>query len=228
MTLKDSGIYCIEHIATGKKYVGSAHNLHRRFKTHLSKLRGNKHHSYKLQEAWNEYGEGAFKIVVMERHPIDGLLEREQQVIDELDVVRNGYNVAMFSEAPHKGKKHSEETKAKMRASHKARKPISEETRQRLREAAIEREKMKKETGYQVSEETRARLSASGKGRKVSAEHIEKLRSLFTGKPLAEETKRKLSEALKGRKATEETRRKLSEAGYRRWARARGEQLEAA
>jgi group I intron endonuclease len=218
MTLKDSGIYCIEHIATGKKYVGSAENLHKRFKTHLSKLRGGRHHSHKLQAAWDEHGEGAFKIVIMKRCSKNELLKLEQEMIDSLDTVKSGYNVAMFSEAPMAGRAHSEETRAKMRASHKARKPISEETRQRLREAAIEREKMKKETGYQVSEETRAKLSASGKGRKVPQEHIDKLRALFTGKPLTEETKRKLSEALKGRKPTDETRAKISAGNRRRWA----------
>lgn len=204
MSLKTSGIYYIEHLASGRRYVGSAVNLERRFKKHLTQLRSGKHHSYKLQEAWNEFGEGAFEFNVLIRCSEDKLIELEQRTIDRLNVVRVGFNVAEFADSPNKGRKMSAESRAKISASSKNRKPISEETRQRLREAAVERERMKKETGFQVSDETKAKLAAAGKGREVSAETREKIRAANAGRPLTEEHCQKLSKAQRAREKRSE------------------------
>lgn len=63
-----------------------------------------------------------------------------------------------------KGRKHSEETKAKMRAT---RANISDETRQKLREASL---------GHGASEETREKLRKAATGKSPTPETREKLR----------------------------------------------------
>lgn len=55
------GVYAIVHVPTNVGYVGSANNLRRRFKEHRTCLRGGRHHSKYLQNAWGKYGENAFE-----------------------------------------------------------------------------------------------------------------------------------------------------------------------
>lgn len=55
------GVYAIVHVPTNVGYVGSANNLRRRFKEHRTCLRGGRHHSKYLQNAWSKYGENAFE-----------------------------------------------------------------------------------------------------------------------------------------------------------------------
>lgn len=62
----------------------------------------------------------------------------------------------------------------------------------------------------QISEETRAKMSASKTGRLVSAETREKLRTIHLGKTKSEEHKEKLRQANTGKTASEEARRKMS------------------
>ena len=50
------GIYKITNLVNGKIYIGSAIRIDRRFKSHLSQLRGNYHINSHLQNAFNEYG----------------------------------------------------------------------------------------------------------------------------------------------------------------------------
>jgi group I intron endonuclease len=58
-----SGIYKIENVIDGKKYVGSSKNLNKRKATHWRSLRNNKHHNQHLQRAFNLYGEDSFRFV---------------------------------------------------------------------------------------------------------------------------------------------------------------------
>lgn len=115
--LKESGIYAIEHTASGKRYVGSAQNLDRRLKKHIYHLNKGTHHSIKLQAAWNKYGVDAFVLVVILKCPIHELLAREQEELDILDTVECGYNISKFADAPMRGRKMSEATRQKMRES---------------------------------------------------------------------------------------------------------------
>src|SRR5258708_15053375 len=72
------GIYRITCIITGKIYVGSAVNLRRRCRAHLSTLQRNGHHNPKLQAAFNKYGPGAFTFEVLELVLLPSLTMREQ------------------------------------------------------------------------------------------------------------------------------------------------------
>lgn len=216
------GIYAIEHIESGKRYIGSSQNMAHRLPTHVWKLRKGIHHSAHLQAAWCLYGESAFRfILVLQCETEQELLDCEQLEIEMQNAVDSGYNMAKFAGAPMRGRKMSEETKAKMRASHANRAPISEETRERHRLAAVEREQGKRESGFEVSEDTRKKLSDAGMGRVVSEETKEKIRIANSGVSLSDEHRQKLSVAHSGKTLTEEHRQKISEAGKSRWAKVR-------
>jgi group I intron endonuclease len=58
-------IYSIQNKVNGKCYIGSTNNLKRRWAEHKATLRGNKHHSFILQRAWNKYGEDNFKFKLL-------------------------------------------------------------------------------------------------------------------------------------------------------------------
>lgn len=64
-------------------------------------------------------------------------------------------------------------------------------------------------TGRKHSNETKAKLSAAGKGRKLSAEQIEKQSAARIGYKTPQETKDKISAKLKGRVFTPEWRAKM-------------------
>lgn len=79
--LKFSGIYCITNIINNKCYIGSSCNISVRFRLHKSSLKRNKHHSIKLQNAWNKYGESSFKIEILVKCPLEYLKKAEQKCI---------------------------------------------------------------------------------------------------------------------------------------------------
>ena len=85
-----SGVYIIENLETGDRYVGSAAHIASRWAKHRHDLRNGLHHSTALQQAWHKYGEDAFLFEVWEECEPELLLELEQSTIDEL---RPRYNV---------------------------------------------------------------------------------------------------------------------------------------
>jgi len=62
---KICGIYKIENLVNGKVYIGSSIDIYRRWENHKSTLRGNRHHSFMLQRAWNKYKEKDFKFEII-------------------------------------------------------------------------------------------------------------------------------------------------------------------
>lgn len=162
-----SGIYKIEHIDSGKLYVGSAINLRKRWNRHLFLLRKNRHDNIHLQRAWDLYGAESFKFSVLEHvFEPNELIAREQFWIDKLEVMRTGYNLSPFA-GSRKGKKHTDETKRKIAKACQGR-LVSEETRQRMSIAF---------TGRTMSPEARAKLSVIGRNR--SPETRAKQRATF-------------------------------------------------
>lgn len=132
-------VYKIKNIVNGKEYVGSALHYERRKKRHLKALRENKHHSYKLQYAFNKYGEGNFSFEVIEgTNDNSQLLSKEQFYIDTLNPA---YNICMIAGSSF-GIKHSEQTREKMRnaqrkyfksnSAHNKGKPFSIEARNKM------------------------------------------------------------------------------------------------
>jgi len=90
-----------------------------------------------------------------------------------------------------KGRKDTEETKAKKRAS---------------------------KLGSTLSSSHKNAISKGHAGKVMTAEHRDNIRKAREGSKLSEETKKKISESGKGRKFSDETRRKLSEKAKARWA----------
>ncbi len=72
--------------------------------------------------------------------------------------------------------------------------------------------------GREVTAETRAKISAAGKGRVQSPEEIEKRRLKLCGHTCSIETRRKISESQKGRPVPDDRRLKISNSGKRVWA----------
>lgn len=92
--MKISGIYQIENILTGKKYVGCSKNIKKRFTQHKAYLNRKKHPNSRLQSAWNEHGADIFKFSLIEAitDECGALLEREKHWINHYKSNEDGYN----------------------------------------------------------------------------------------------------------------------------------------
>ena len=77
----DSGIYAIVCRVNTRKYYGSTYNFVARKAQHWSDLRHNRHRNIHLQRAWNKHTEAAFDFIVVERVPVDQLLEAENRYL---------------------------------------------------------------------------------------------------------------------------------------------------
>jgi group I intron endonuclease len=219
----ERGIYAIESINNGRRYVGSAVSIRRRWAEHRRDLALGRHKNSKLQRAWNKYGPENFKFVILE--PVlesADLIEREQHWIDRLEVVGTGFNI-LPTAGSCLGRRHSDETKAKMRAASIG-KGFSPEVIKKMAEMR-RGTKQSPETiakrsaalmGRVFPPEVRAKISAANMGRKCSPESIAKRLAKMKGIPFSAEHRAKLSEAGKGRTQSAETRRKISEANLGR------------
>jgi group I intron endonuclease len=88
-----AGVYIIRCKVTGKVYVGSSKNIQARWQGHKVSIKRGKHHSRKLQEDWNKYGENAFEFEIV-KEVADGFMTvYEQLYINQYDSCTNGYNV---------------------------------------------------------------------------------------------------------------------------------------
>lgn len=228
---KKSGVYKITNVLNGNVYVGSAVFFKRRWSLHKSELRKNHHHSPKLQNAWNKYGEDNFEFSVIEELPPvkDVLLEREQFWMDYYEAYNtHNYNVAVTAGSPMTGRKHTPERNAKMSIIMKGKQNglgyrHTDDAKERIKEAATGRwhrpDSLEKMSSYQSNRtpEHRKRLGESRKGWNPSPEV--RLRMSEAGKrraPPSEETRRKLSENKKGWIPSEETKTKMAQAAKNR------------
>jgi group I intron endonuclease len=91
--LEYSGIYKITCNSLGKIYIGSAQKLSQRFWSHRNNLSKNKHPNYKLQRAWEFYGEESFVFEPILICRKEDLLMYEQKFLDLYECVENGLNI---------------------------------------------------------------------------------------------------------------------------------------
>ena len=232
-----SGVYQIKHIASGKRYIGSSAQTRIRWVQHQTDLKGSYHTNSYLQRAWNKYGPEAFRWSILEEVSPEMLLEAEQKWIDQ---IRPEYNIALYAASSMRGRKASEETRAKLskalkgRISNRKGQTMSKETRKAISESLRGNTNRR---GKRASRETRQKMSASKiewwETHGVSEDTREKLRRISTGKKFSEASKQKMREArLKwhreigvseaareklrkshtGKKHTEESKRKMREA----------------
>jgi group I intron endonuclease len=88
------GIYCIEHISSGRKYYGSSMNVEKRLKQHQLDLQKQKHHNIQLQRAVDKHSISDFNFYLIEETQFNNrqlLLNLEQEYIDNNLC---GYNMA--------------------------------------------------------------------------------------------------------------------------------------
>jgi group I intron endonuclease len=79
----DIGVYQVVCKITEKRYVGSTTvSFKSRWATHKRLLRSGKHHSIKLQKAWNKYGENNFLFLILDILPAQDCLIYEQTYLD--------------------------------------------------------------------------------------------------------------------------------------------------
>lgn len=182
-------IYRILNVVTDQFYVGSAINFRRRRWEHIDALKKGVHHCKKLQVAWDEYGPDAFEFEVIEESADADVLQIEDTYLVQhagqdicyntatstmqppsvdlhtLEKIRESMKRLYAADPdshPRVGKKHSEETKAKISKAKKANPTRYWEGRER-------------------SEETRAKISKTQKGvpkpgRRYTKEGLEKVR----------------------------------------------------
>lgn len=166
--MRISGIYQIQSkIHPDRIYIGSAADIQQRRRRHLKDLRKSKHHSIKLQNHFNKYGEQDLQFSLVLECDIGVLIHAEQAFIDHYDPWFNICKIAGCSaigQTPwNKGKHLSEETKRKIGEKNKDRE-FSEGHRRNLSEAHIGQIPWNK--GKQWSKESKRNMSKAHKGPK--------------------------------------------------------------
>lgn len=235
--MKICAIYIITNAVNGRQYVGSSVDVQGRWRTHARTLDNGTHHNRKLLRAWEKDGASCFQFEVLETVPEPNLLiSREQFYMDtlkpwynvapradsSLGVKRSSETRAKISQAK-TGVTHTEETRRKMSETHR-RSDLREASRRQGAEnmksmtPQARAENLKKaqaaraKTFYQVSEETRHKLSEALKGRTPSDRCLAAAAEHNRSRIRSDEARANISEALKGRTFSEETRAKFSAA----------------
>lgn len=195
-----SGVYSIKNNITNLEYIGSSKNIEKRWKEHLWMLESRKHHSKKLQNAWNKHGKDNFTFSIIEECELELLLETEQFWIDKKQAYKRkfGYNICEKANSVI-GKKHSEETIKKIRRAKLGDlnpnwngKSCYSETREKKRQQNLGEKNPF--YGKKHSEKTREKISFSHKGEK----------NYLYGKKLKESHRKKMT------KSVRESRSKLN------------------
>lgn len=93
-------IYYIINAQNGKRYVGQTFNFERRKSQHLNELRKKTHHSHKLQNAYNKYGEDNFiwEVDEVEIDNEEDLSLAEMAMIEHYNSYQDGYNETLGGE----------------------------------------------------------------------------------------------------------------------------------
>ncbi|MCD8377881.1 MAG: GIY-YIG nuclease family protein [Candidatus Gastranaerophilales bacterium] len=192
--LHESGIYSIECLINGKKYIGQSIDMKKRVIQHRCDLRRHDHMNEDLQSDWDEYGEGNFSFDVLEKCEISELDNKERFYIGccKSNLIEFGYNIEAGGICPgpmcdrtkekqskvQTGKVRTDETRKRLSESHLGEKNSmygkhhTDETKKKISENRRPvRGKDYPNYGKHFSEETRAKLSASHIGKNTGASH---------------------------------------------------------
>ena len=189
---KESGVYSIKCVQTGKQYIGSSKNIYRRYLEHRAALIKGTHGNRFLQFAWDKYGENSFIYSALLYCHEDIRFEKEQEFIDKYNVCNPdcGYNLDPIASPTFQ----TEQSKLNISKAKKGRKQ-SEEHRQKNREV---------HTGLKLSETAKQKLRDFHKGKPKSKEHCINISKGKLGKsnwkvkgiPVPEERKEKIRKSL--------------------------------
>ena len=231
-------VYLVTNILTGRKYIGKKSMWSTCTKQVWKKDRSGKKNTKVTKESpWRSYTTSSklinaeillgtqFTFEILSLHTSKGTLAYSE--VDHMvkrDVLRlklsNGdrayYNGCIPGIKFLPPEEITEETKKKIGDAHRG-KLVSEETKAKLSATKKGKPSPKKgKPGKTHSDETKAKLSAAGKGRVVSEESKAKSSATQKGRIFSEETKAKISAAKKGKTLSEEHKAKLKEAAKNR------------
>ena len=220
-----SGIYKIEHIASGRIYVGSALCLKKRWKVNRDNLNAGSHYNRKLMNAWRKYGHRAFHFSMLELCRSEVLLKREQYWLNELQPFEcRGYNICRVAGSK-LGVPQSEAMKAKMRKIHTGREIKWRDKIAKTMNTPAKKEELRKRwTGRNHTEAAKQKMRESANNRWSDPTQREQARQKSLGntnrrgQTASLETRRKISEAGRNRSCSAATRQKMSEAQKICWA----------
>lgn len=179
-----SGIYVLENLFNGKKYIGQSRNIRKRLILHLSRAKNPITHKSALYSAMAKYGVDNFSIKILELCDSSLLNYYESFWIKELNCMSpNGYNLDSGGDYPEvisdewklknslaqKGRKQSKETIQRRVISLRGRKDTDEQKqRKKLARSNRPKESDKKTSntlmGHEVSTDTRYKISQKLKG----------------------------------------------------------------
>lgn len=190
-----AGIYQITNTKSQRIYIGSSWNVQTRMRAHRAALRRGIHCNYLLQRSFAKHGESCFSFEQILICREDDRLEYEQAIINALSPA---YNICKIVGST-KGLKITPEGLANMRAAWKR----VGMTEARVNHLAYMTSLIRGRKKPPMSEEQKAKISASLTGKKQSAQTRLKKSVATKGRPKSEEHKRKISEAHKGKKRPE-------------------------
>lgn len=204
-----AGIYAIVNMATGERYIGGTTNIRQRWHTHRSKLLKNQSTHTKLQSAWSQWGEEAFRVIVLEYvDNKDDLITREQFY---LDTYRPEYNTRLSADnsiAIPLSSESRERVNQKIRG-----RQFTAEHKEKIRQALTGQTRTPEQRAHikagkaNVSDETRQKLSAAKKGRALPAEILQAAAQANRGKKRSPEVVEKIRAAQRARWAKRKTQK---------------------
>jgi group I intron endonuclease len=213
--VKQSGIYRIVQISTGRAYVGQSVDIRRRWVRHRYDLKAGRHASQRFQRTWSKYGPDAFRFEVLEECPPEHLTEREQWWMDHSSSVFN----LIPSAGSCLGRPVSAETRAKISATlmgHPGHRRSPKELA-KLSERWKGNDYAKALKGRKLSEEHKANVRAAWTPERRAAQsrilkgkpHSPEWNAAISAAHQRPETRAKKVAALKARVVSTETRAKI-------------------
>lgn len=163
-----SGIYEIVCTENGRRYIGSAVNIDKRWREHVRQLNTGRHHSPHLQRAWDKYQQDAFVFRLIEECAKSDLISREQHYLDSIspefncapkagsqlgyrhsEAARRQMSLAAKGNTNRRGRKMSAESREKISA---AKRGVGQSDVAVARRAAALRERMGRNAGNKFTE----------------------------------------------------------------------------
>ena len=197
-------VYSITNTVDGKRYIGSSVNFKQRKAKHLLLLGRGQHHSARLQNAWDLYGQDAFKFEILEAVDLkEFLTKHEQNWMDSYQSCGNhGYNVAPTAGSS-LGRKSTLETRIKISKGNTG-KIFSPETRAKISAA---------KRNYKYSEIAKTNMSLAAKARGAHSKEVyAKISATNTGKIRSDEARINISKSKLGKEFSDLHKKSLSKA----------------